>query len=85
MKKDQLVTWATVSLTVLEPFRIYFRWATMRHEFASEDGMSVVQQTHARPRDGRAPIIVSVLAIAGLSALSWGLVIGIAIGVWSAV
>lgn len=56
----------------------------MRHEFATEAKMSIFHDAgprhptySAREFDGRLPRKLSVLVIGGLSALSWGVLIGI--------
>ena len=49
--------------------------------FAGERSMSVAH-THESLEE-RAPLSVSVLVIGGLSALSWAMLIGIIMGIWT--
>lgn len=45
--------------------------------------MSILHDTRTKQLDGRAPALVSVLTIAGLSVLSWGFLIAVAMAVWA--
>lgn len=58
--------------------------AYMRQDCAFEAEMSILHVTRTKQLDGRAPAVVSVLAIGGLSVLSWGFLISVAMAVSAA-
>ena len=76
-------TSGSIFLRFLEPFGIYGVAGFATGSRSQGWVMSVLHQTDTG-FDRRAPLSLSVLVIAGLSALSWALMIALIRGLWAA-